>query len=514
VAFKRSFRLKAKYIDQWTALYSDQIHARLEKRRKLQEAGISPYKNHLKPNIQADALKKKYGEKTKEQLETETERYRVAGRAMLVRDFGKGAFIQLYDGSGRFQLFVSKAELSESDFLEYKLSDPGDLIYAEGTVFRTNKGELSLLAKHFHILSKSIRPLPEKFHGLTDAELCYRMRYVDMIMNDGSREVLRKRSQIVHYIRDFFIKREFLEVETPILHTIAGGAAAKPFLTHHNALDMELNLRIAPELHLKRLVVGGFNRVFEISRCFRNEGLSIKHNPEFTQVEFYQAYATYEDLIVLTEQLFSGIARDVLGTEDLRFGHNPFSLKPPFRRQSMRAAVSEHANLSLEDTKNPEALRKKLTEDGVEAGTLKDLSTDKLMVHCFERFAESKLIQPTFITEFPTEISPLARRNEQNESIVDRFELFINGWEVANGFSELSNPSDQLDRFSDQAVLKEKGDEEACDVDYDFVRALEYGLPPTAGEGIGIDRLVMLLTNSQSIRDVLLFPLLKNELFF
>jgi lysyl-tRNA synthetase, class II len=506
--------LKAKYIDQWTALYSDQIQARLEKRRKLQEAGISAYKNHLKPDIQSEALRKKYGEKTKEELVHETARYRIAGRAMLVRDFGKGAFLQIYDGAGRFQIFVSKAELGENDFLEYKLSDPGDILYAEGTIFRTNKGELSLLAKTFHILSKSLRPLPEKFHGLTDAELCYRMRYLDMIMNDESREVLRKRSEVVHYLRNFFLKRDFLEVETPVLHTIAGGAAAKPFLTHHNALDMDLNLRIAPELHLKRLVVGGFNRVFEISRCFRNEGLSVKHNPEFTQVEFYQAYANYEDLIVLTEELLNGISREVLKTEDLTFGENQFSLKRPFRRLSMRAAVAEHAKLSLEDTKNSEALRKKLKEAGVEEAALKGLSTDKLMVHCFERFAESKLIEPTFITEFPTEISPLARRNDQDDTIVDRFELFINGWEVANGFSELSNPSDQLDRFADQAVLKEAGDEEACGVDYDYVRALEYGLPPTAGEGIGIDRLVMLLTNSQSIRDVLLFPLLKNEVFF
>ena len=504
--------MKQEYISKWTEQFGEQIKVRLEKRDKMIEAGFNPYKNGFGPSIKAQELFELYKDNSKEELTEIKETYKLAGRAMLVRSFGKAGFITLKDGSGTFQVYIKKDKISEKDFNEYKLLDYGDIIYAEGTIFRTNKGELSLATTNFHILTKSIRPLPEKFHGLTDAELKYRMRYVDLITNDHSKSVLKTRSDVIRYIRDFFYDREYMEVETPMLHSIAGGAAAKPFETFHNALGMDLNLRIAPELHLKRLIVGGYPRVFEMNRCFRNEGLSIKHNPEFTTIEFYEAYATFEDHIDLTENLISGLASDVLKTDKVMYGDNEINLTKPFRRLAMRDAVCEYTNLSLEETKNIDAMMNLLTKkDGIKKEDIKDLSVDKLMVMCFEEFAEEKLIQPTFITHYPTEISPLARRNEKDPTIVDRFEFFINGWEIANCFSELNDPTDQLDRFAGQAEDKLKGDDEACDVDYDFVRALEYGMPPTAGEGIGIDRLVMVLTNSSTIRDVIAFPLLKEE---
>lgn len=505
---------REKFIAPWTDLYNEQIRTRVEKRQKLQESGSHPYANGRKPTALAANLHAEFGQATKENLAADEKRFAIAGRAMLVRDFGKAAFVQIDDGSGRFQLYVSSNDLSAKDFGAYKLLDTGDIVFAEGKLFRTNKGELSLHVYGFEILTKSLRPLPEKFHGLSDQELCYRMRYVDTIMNEQSRAVLKRRSEIVRYIREFFYHRDYLEVETPMMHSVAGGATAKPFKTHHNALDMELFMRIAPELHLKRLVVGGFPRVFEINRCFRNEGLSIKHNPEFTSIEFYQAYATYEDLMDLTEQLLTGIARDLLGTDTIKYGEREIRMAGPFARMTMRQAVVKYAGLSEAETRDREAMLAKLRSTELNPNVLKTYSADRLMVCCFEEFAEKNLINPTFITEFPTEVSPLSRKNDERPEIVDRFELFMNGWEVANAFSELNNPTDQLERFADQARLKEGGDEEACDVDYDYVRALEYGLPPTAGEGIGIDRLVMLLTNSPSIRDVILFPLLKKESFF
>ena len=376
------------------------------------------------------------------------------------------------------------------------------------------KGELALNAREFSIVTKSIRPLPEKFHGLTDAELRYRMRYVDMIMNADTRDKLRRRSEIVRYIREFFYKADFMEVETPMLHAVAGGAAAKPFNTHHNALDMPLSMRIAPELHLKRLIVGGYNKVFEMNRCFRNEGLSLKHNPEFTTIEFYWAWATYHDLMDFTEDLIVGIARDVLKTEVVKFGEHDINLKGPYARLSMREAVAKFTGSTMDQVNNRDHLLSLLTKVNQDPKKVKALSWGRLLVLAFEELVEAKLIQPTFITEYPTEVSPLSRRNDENPEFVDRFEFFMNGWEVGNAFSELNNPTDQLDRFADQAVAKEAGDDEASDVDYDYVRALEYGMPPTAGEGIGIDRLVMILTDSHTIRDVILFPLLKKEHFF
>lgn len=508
--------MRDKYISQWEELFNDQMNVRLEKRNKLKENSSDPYKHGLKPTASARELKEKYGHLAKEEI-GETPVFELTGRAMLVRDFGKAAFIQVDDGQTRFQFYVKKKVTSEEGFADYKLCDYGDIVWAKGTVFKTNKGELSLEAQDFKVVTKSIRPLPEKFHGLTDQELKYRMRYVDMIMSADSREKLRKRSEIVRYIREFFYQDDWLEVETPMMHSVAGGASAKPFNTHHNALDMELFMRIAPELHLKRLVVGGFKKVFEMNRCFRNEGLSLKHNPEFTSVEFYQAWATYEDLMEFTEKLIHGIAKNVMGADKITWGENEIDFASKFRKIPMAEAVVEYTNLSMADLEDKEkmiALLRSKSELEVDPKKLDDLSAAKLMVLCFEEFVEEKLIQPTFITHYPTEVSPLSRRNDDNPEIVDRFELFINGWEIANGFNELNDPTDQLGRFADQAVLKDKGDDEACDPDYDYVRALEYGMPPTAGEGIGIDRLVMILTNSSTIRDVILFPLLKKETFF
>lgn len=504
--------MKNKHIEGWTKHFSEQMKVRLDKRKKLEELGSNPYKNGFKPETTFSFLTQKYHHLTKEEIGV-TPKFKVAGRVLLVRDFGKAAFLQVDDGSGGFQLYLKKDVTTEKGMAEYKLLDYGDIVFAEGDVFKTNKGELALNVGEFTILTKSIRPLPEKFHGLTDPELRYRMRYVDMIMNPETRDKLRLRSQIVQYMRSFFYQKEFLEVETPMMHSVAGGATAKPFKTHHNALDMELFMRIAPELHLKRLIVGGYNKVFEMNRCFRNEGLSLKHNPEFTSIEFYQAYANYEDLIKLTEELICGLAKDVLKTEVVTFQEKSIHIKAPFDRYTIREAICKFTDSKKDQIEQRDHLLKLLADCEIEPKKLKEASVAKLQVMCFEELVESKLIQPTFITEYPTEISPLSRRNDENPDFVDRFEFFMNGWEVANAFSELNNPTDQLDRFADQAIMKEAGDDEACDVDYDYVRALEYGMPPTAGEGIGIDRLVMILTDSPTIRDVILFPLLKKEHF-
>jgi lysyl-tRNA synthetase class 2 len=505
--------MKDKHITRWTNLFSEQMGVRLDKRKKLEESGSNPYKNGLKPDIKFSQLNAMYESKSKEEI-GETPKYKVAGRVLMVRDFGKAAFLQCDDGSGRFQLYVNKQATTEKGFAEYKLLDHGDIVYAEGEIFRTMKGELALNVRDLTILTKCIRPLPEKFHGLTDAELRYRMRYVDMIMNPETRDKLRKRSEIVRYIREYFYKNDFLEVETPMMHSVAGGAAAKPFTTHHNALNMELFMRIAPELHLKRLIVGGYDKVFEMNRCFRNEGLSLKHNPEFTTIEFYWAYATYHDLMDFTEALISGLAQDVIKAEVVKFGDHEINLKGPYARLTMREAVAKYTNSNMDQINDRMFLLGLLKNVSMDQKKLQNLSWGKLLVVCFEELVEAKLIQPTFITEYPTEVSPLSRRNDENPEFVDRFEFFMNGWEVGNAFSELNNPTDQLDRFADQAMAKEAGDDEASDMDYDFVRALEYGMPPTAGQGIGIDRLVMILTDSPSIREVILFPLLKKEHLF
>lgn len=502
-----------KHVRRWTELFNEQMDVRLEKRQKLETLSGSAYKNHLKPDTHFKDLLAKYGALEKDAI-GQTPEFQVAGRVLMVRDFGKAAFLMCDDGTQRMQLYVKKDICDPKGYEEFKLLDFGDVVWAKGDIFKTMKGELSVNVKEFSIISKSIRPLPEKFHGLTDTEMRYRMRYVDLIMNTEAREKLRLRSEIVRYIREYFYKNDFLEVETPMMHSIAGGATAKPFSTHHNALNMELNMRIAPELHLKRLIVGGYNRVFEMNRCFRNEGLSLKHNPEFTSIEFYQAYATYEDLIKLTEDLVSGLGRDVLKQDTVTFGEHSISLKPPFARMTMRQAVCRYTATTPEQAMDVNHLKHLLKDSHIDPKTIKNAGWGKLLTLCFEEFAEKELIQPTFITEYPTEVSPLSRRNDQHPEFVDRFEFFMNGWEIGNAFSELNNPTDQLQRFAEQAMAKEAGDDEACDVDYDFVRALEYGMPPTAGQGIGIDRLVMVLTDSATIRDVILFPLLKKEHFF
>lgn len=506
--------MKHKHVERWTSQFSEQIHVRLDKRSKVEELGQlgGAYKNHLKPDTQFKNLVDRYAALEKDAI-GQTPEFKVAGRVLMVRDFGKAAFLTCDDGSHRFQLYVKKDITSEAGFAQYKLLDYGDIVWASGDVFKTMKGELSLNVKDFAIITKSTRPLPEKFHGLTDPELRYRMRYVDLAMNPEVREKLKTRSQIVRYIREYFYNKDFLEVETPMMHSIAGGAAARPFKTHHNALDMELHMRIAPELHLKRLIVGGFNKVFEMNRCFRNEGLSLKHNPEFTSIEFYWAYANYEDLIQLTEDLIAGIARDVLKKEVITFGDKEINLAGPYARMTMREAVAKYTDSTPAQVMEATHLKSLLKKSELDPLAFNNVGWGKLLTLCFEEFAEKHLIQPTFITEYPTEVSPLSRRNDTNPEFVDRFEFFMNGWEVANAFSELNNPTDQLDRFAEQAMAKEAGDAEACDVDYDYVRALEYGMPPTAGQGIGIDRLVMVLTDSPTIRDVILFPLLKKEDF-
>ena len=507
-----------KLIKQWTRHYGEQISHRIAKRKQLDGLQIKPYKSGFTPNVSFRQLRERYGQLSKTQLEQrgqETISYRIAGRAILARSFGKAGFFTLDDGSERLQLYVRKGDVESREFSEFKLAECGDILYAEGFIFKTNKGELSLHASKFHILTKAIRPLPEKFHGLTDPELRYRMRYLDMAVNPQVRETFKLRSQVIRFIREFFYQADFLEVETPMLHTVAGGAAATPFTTHHNALHLDMSLRIAPELHLKRLMVGGFNRVFELNRCFRNEGLSYKHNPEFTSIEFYWAYASYLELMEFSEKLLSSLVREVCQGEQVTYGGREISFATPFRRLTLRQAIVQHSSLSLEDLARAETMAAALgaSNPALDPGQLAQWPQGKLQELCFEQFAEEHLVSPTFITEYPALISPLARSNEQDPDYVDRFELFVAGQELANAFSELNDPSEQLQRFADQAVAKAQGDHEACEVDYDYIRALEYGMPPTAGEGIGIDRLCMILTDSPSIRDVILFPQLRKEVF-
>ncbi|MFA7060561.1 MAG: lysine--tRNA ligase [Pedobacter sp.] len=482
----------------------------LQRRRKvdtLWEVGINPYPNDFRPQHTSADIFAAYGDK--EQIAADHENFVVAGRILARRSFGKAAFIQLQDRKGRVQLYVKKDEIGEESFATFESFDIGDIVGAEGYPFRTKTGELSLHVKSIRLLVKSLHPLPEKFHGLTDVETRYRQRYVDLIVNPEAREIFIKRSRIVNLIRDFMTGRDFLEVETPMMHQIPGGATARPFVTHHNALDMELYLRIAPELYLKRLVVGGMERVFEINRNFRNEGISVRHNPEFTMMEFYQAYATYEDLMDFTEELFCHVAQEILGTLDFSNQGLDISLQRPWRRLTVREAIVEYGDIDAKKLEDRDLALAYACGIGLDLPT--DISHGKLLMEIFEEVAEHKLIQPTFITAYPTEVSPLSRKNDQNPDIVDRFELIIGGREIANAFSELNDPVDQKERFLSQVAEKDKGDEEAHYMDEDYVRALEYGLPPTAGEGIGIDRLVMLLTDSASIRDVILFPQLRKE---
>jgi lysyl-tRNA synthetase, class II len=488
----------------------EQVRVRFEKLARIRGRGENPYRNGFCPAGLAGGLHREHGSKTKEQLESEASQTSVAGRIMAIRDFGKASFVRLKDRTGLIQLFVQRDKLGDAAYALYKELDIGDVVFAEGRLFKTRTGELSVGCERLELLSKSLRPLPEKFHGLADVEVKYRQRYLDLIMNEPSREVFLRRSRIVEEVRRFFVEHEFVEVETPMMHPIAGGANARPFVTHHNTLDMTLYLRIAPELYLKRLVVGGLERVFEINRNFRNEGISVKHNPEFTMLEFYQAYATYEELMTLTESLFQRVADRILGSRKLSYQGTEINLDGPWERIPVEDAILKHSGF-----KDRERLRDRtaLLEYGRARGLPMDSgdSTGGLMMVIFDEEVEPKLVQPTFVTAYPLDVSPLSRKNEQDPFLVDRFELYVYGREMANAFSELNDPEDQKARFEAQVRAKAAGDLEACDMDEDYVTALEYGMPPTAGEGIGIDRLVMLFTDSPSIRDVILFPQMRPQ---
>ncbi|PIE00147.1 MAG: lysine--tRNA ligase [Thiothrix nivea] len=485
------------------------IAQRREKLATLREQGVA-FPNQVKREHKAADLQAQYADKDKTWFEENAVNVSVAGRVMLRRMMGKASFATISDVSGRIQLYVQKNRVGDEVFEAYKHQDIGDIIAVEGTLFRTKTGELSVKVDRLQLLTKSLRPLPEKFHGLSDQEQRYRQRYLDLIMSEESRASFRLRSKIISYIRNFFIQRDYLEVETPMLQVIPGGATARPFVTHHNALDLPMYLRIAPELYLKRLVVGGFERVFEINRNFRNEGLSTRHNPEFTMIEFYQAYATYHDLMDLTEAMLRGLAQDVMGSGEITYQGETFDFSKPFRRISVRDAILEfNPDLSagqIDDLESARAVARKL---GIQLKDNEGLG--KVQIEIFEETVEHRLLQPTFITEYPAEVSPLARRNDDNPFITDRFEFFVGGRELANGFSELNDAEDQAERFRQQVAEKEAGDDEAMHYDADYIRALEYGLPPTAGEGIGIDRLVMLFTDAPSIRDVILFPAMRPE---
>lgn len=479
------------------------INEKIKKVEELKEIGIEPYGRHFEKINPVSEIN--------EYDETSEKVFKTAGRIVAFRRMGKNGFGHIQDETGKIQYYVKQDEVGEEQYEIYKKLGVGDFIGIEGTLFRTKTGELTLRAKKYEILSKNIRPLPEKFHGLTDVETRYRQRYVDLVMNPDVMETMKKRFQIIRYFRTYLEKKGFLEVETPMMHPIPGGATARPFVTHHNALDMELFLRIAPELYLKRLLVGGFEKVFEINRSFRNEGISIKHNPEFTMMELYQAYADYNDMMNLTEDLISSLTFELYGKYEIEYEDKMINLAKPWRRVTMKEIVKETTGFDF-DTVLDDA-------DAVEKAKAIGIPLDKDRVYTkygilntiFEEKVEETLLNPTFITDYPKEISPLAKNQKGETDWVDRFELFISGREFANAYSELNDPRDQKERFEEQVKLKEAGDDEAQGMDLDYIRALEYGMPPAGGLGIGIDRLTMLLTNSASIRDVILFPTLRKE---
>ncbi|MCW5892580.1 MAG: lysine--tRNA ligase [bacterium] len=486
----------------------EQIVVRRRKLDALRARGITPYPNGFRPDHTAAEVHARFGGLDDAGLAAALD-VAVGGRVLAVRDFGKAGFLRLQDRGDVIQVHARRDRLSEDDFAHYRQVDVGDLVGVTGRPFRTRTGELTLEAHALVHLVKSLQPLPEKWHGLQDVEARYRQRYVDLIVNPEARRIFVQRAAIQRYVREFLVGRGFLEVETPMMQPIAGGAAARPFVTHHNALDIDLYLRIAPELYLKRLVVGGFDRVFEMGRVFRNEGLSTRHNPEFSLLEFYQAYATYEDLMDLTEELLVGCARAVTGGLQVTWGEMAIDLTPPWPRRSMAELVGERAGIPAERLLDADVVRDLAQRTGgIERASM---TPGELLGLCFERLVEPHLIQPTFVTQFPVELSPLARRNDADPRVVDRFELFVGQKELANAFSELNDPDDQRARFEGQLQARAAGDEEAHAMDDDYVRALEYGMPPTAGEGIGIDRLVMLLTGATSIREVILFPQLRPE---
>ena len=483
-----------------------------ERRRKLdaiRESGIA-FPNDFRRNALAEELQQSYGQHEDDHLREESIAVAVAGRMMAKRVMGKASFIKLQDRTGQIQVRLERDRLADGLYQDFKKWDVGDIVGATGTLFRTKTGELTVMADDVRLLTKSLRPLPEKFHGLADQELRYRRRYVDLIMNESSRRVFLMRSQIIAYIRAFLDSQDYLEVETPMMQTTPGGAIARPFTTHHNALDMPLYLRVAPELNLKRLTVGGFERVYEINRNFRNEGVSTQHNPEFTMLELYRAYADYEDLIVMVEAMLKGMAQSLLESTRVQYQGETYDFAKPFARMTVEETIL-HFNPDFDAGKirDREYLAALATDLGIKVEG--NYGSGKLQIEIFEKTAESGLRQPTFVTRYPTEVSPLSRKNNDDPFVTDRFELFIGGREIANGFSELNDPEDQEERFRAQAENRTAGDDEALVYDADYIRALEYGLPPSAGLGLGIDRLVMLMTDSPSIRDVLLFPHMRPE---
>jgi len=489
------------------------IAERRAKLDTLRTKGVA-FPNDFTPDARAAELHAQYDDAEQQVLVDAARTVRIAGRMMLKRVMGKASFATVQDGSGRIQIYVERNAVGEEAYAAFKQWDLGDIVAIEGTVFKTNKGELSVHATTARLLSKSLRPLPDKFHGIADQELRYRQRYVDLIMTDTTRRTFEMRSKAIGAVRQFMLDAQFLEVETPMLHPIPGGAAAKPFATHHNALDMEMFLRIAPELYLKRLIVGGFERVFEINRNFRNEGVSTRHNPEFTMMEFYAAYADYHWLMDFTEAVLRQAAVAACGTAMLTYQGRSVDLSKPFERLTICGAILKYApHYSAEQLDDIEFVRGELKKLGahVTGPVLSRAGLGALQLALFEETAESQLWDPTYIIDYPAEVSPLARASDTREGITERFELFITGREIANGFSELNDPEDQADRFRAQVAAKDAGDEEAMYFDADYVRALEYGMPPTGGCGIGIDRLIMLLTDSPTIRDVILFPHLRRE---
>lgn len=487
------------------------IAERRKKLAALREDGIA-FPNDFRRNALADGLHQSYGKHEGERLKDENVVVSVSGRMMVKRIMGKASFIKLQDRTGQIQIRVERDRLPEGLYQSFKKWDVGDIVGAAGALFKTNTGELTVRADEIRLLTKSLRPLPEKFHGLNDQETRYRRRYVDLIMNEESRNNFRIRSRVISYIRAFLDAQDYLEVETPMMQTTPGGAIARPFTTHHNALDMPLYLRVAPELNLKRLTVGGFERVYEINRNFRNEGVSTQHNPEFTMLELYRAYADYEDLIEMIEVLLKGLSESVLGSAKITYQDESFDFSKPFMRMTVEEVIMKY---------NPDVDRAKIRDRSYLSDMAKQLgikvedsyAAGKLQIEIFEKTGETELREPTFITQYPTEVSPLSRRNDSDPFVTDRFELFIGGREIANGFSELNDSEDQEERFRAQGDNRRAGDDEAMLYDADYIRALEYGLPPTAGLGLGIDRLVMLLTNAASIRDVLLFPHMRPEIF-
>jgi lysyl-tRNA synthetase class 2 len=493
----------------------EQIQQRKANLEAIVRLGVAPYPNRFDRLDAIAALVETYSPRSHDELEAERPEAKTSGRILAIRSFGKANFLVLSDGREKLQVYIRKDALPALDFEIFQRLDFGDWVGVEGRLFRTRTNELTIWASRLHFLAKCLLPLPEKWHGLTDVETRYRQRYLDLVVNPDSRRVFEIRSRVVTAIRAFMIARGYLEVETPMMQPIPGGALARPFVTHHNALDMQLYLRIAPELYLKRLTVGGMERVFEINRNFRNEGISTQHNPEFTMMEFYQAYSDYQDLMVLTEELISTVARDAIGTDQITFGEQQISLAAPFRRLSLRegaraaAAARLGRDVTIEELRNREQAASIASALGIDVHPA--YGAGKITTEIFERLCEDRLVQPTFVHDFPTEVSPLSKQRADDPDTVERFELYVGGFEIANAFSELNDPAEQRRRFEAQLQDRARGDVEAHAMDEDYIRALEYGLPPTAGEGVGIDRLVMLLTNSPSIRDVILFPLMRKR---